>query len=632
MKRIADVVPIIFLFGIVVCGNVIAGTDDLMFIHHSCGENWLNDGLRTALEMKSYIDEVNEITYGTTFLPDTGRPASLGSVPGDNTNMNHWILWFNDYLQRIKSYGCANGSNKIIMFKSCYPISCIYADGTEPGNPFSEDQELLNYQAVYRHPFGAHSTYTYNARTYKPLEQIFAENPDILFIPVTAPSNIPNETCTDWADRARVFNNWLKNDWLSSYNAAHPTLKNVAVFDWFDILTYPNNYTGTELYTPANGDTTGVYPVRNMTKPAYRTEDSHPNTVANQTTTIIFATSPSNFIDAAYHNWKFGIPTYLNSFGAFSSASDTTHWFFERYGDGSAAGILTWVGSFSGQTGVLKLTQTPGQKGKITQVVNVNNTGWFTAIAKVATDVATLSKQQKVYLYLQQLDINTTVTATGNLVVASGAGALSPSSTWRNLKISFYASTTFLGIQLVSINPANSGVTSSLYIDDIWVYAGADLPTGTVPLSNSSFDSGTIGWLIEPYGDAVSAGSWTGWSNLLLGIQSGGEKGKLTQMFSITSAGRNMTASVKVLSGATTAGNTQKIYLYIYSHDSGYNKIMESGNAISQPGKWIPSVWYQLQFGLVPLTRYNAVQVVGVNPTGRPYQALYFDDIQVKSD
>ena len=34
--------------------------------------------------------------------PDAGRPASLGGVPGDNTNMNHWILWFNDYLGGVE--------------------------------------------------------------------------------------------------------------------------------------------------------------------------------------------------------------------------------------------------------------------------------------------------------------------------------------------------------------------------------------------------------------------------------------------------------------------------------------------------------------------------------------------------
>ncbi|MFB3897712.1 MAG: hypothetical protein ACE14V_15580 [bacterium] len=632
MKKPPLFYSIITLFIILAFSLVRAGTDDLIFIHHSCGANWLSDGLSTALDAKSYIDEVNEITYGDALSPDTGRPDSLGSVPGDNTNMNHWILWFNDYLQQVKQFGCANGTNKIIMFKSCFPISQIYSDGTEPGDPFIDDQSLANYRAVYRHPLGSNSTYTYNLYTYKPLEQIFAENPDILFIPVTAPSNIPAETCNEWADRARVFNNWLKNVWLPSYNAAHPTLHNVAVFDWFEVLTYPDNYTGTEEYTPGNGDTTGVYPVRNMTRAEYRTGDSHPNTVANETSTVIFATSPSNFIDAAYTYWQTGTPEYLNSYGTFSVGSDTTQWYFEKYGDGSASGNLTWLSNYSDQTGVLKLTQAPGEKGKISQVFNVTTPGWYTAVAKVATDIADPTKQQKVYLYLQQLDNTAAVAATGNQVLAYGSGALTPVTTWRTLQISFYAETTFLGVQVVGINMGYSGVTGSLYIDDVWVYAGAEIPTGTVTLTNSDFDSGTTGWLIQPYGDASTAGTWSGWSNLLLGTQTGGEKGKISQMFNFASSGTNAGASVLVLSNASTIANTQKVYLYVYSYDSGYSKVVESANAIFQAGKWVPGVWHELQLGFIPLTGYNAVQIVGINPIGSPNQSLYFDEVIVETE
>jgi len=294
---------LITVFLLSLCG-AIAQTNDLIFIHHSCGQNWLDDGLRDALDAKSYIDEVNEITYGDTVTNDVGRPDSLTAPQGDNTNMDSWIFWFNDYLNNVKTQGCDDGSNVIIMFKSCYPISCISEDGTPPGDPFDFNQTLLNYQALYRHPSGPGNTYSHDIYTYKPLEDIFAENPNILFIAVTAPSNVPFETCNDWADRARVFDNWLKNNWQTSYNTSHPTLKNVVVFDWFDVLAYANAYAGTEIYTPANGDPEGTYPVRNMTKSDYRTGDSHPNVQANQDSTVIFATGPGNFIDAAYSNWK----------------------------------------------------------------------------------------------------------------------------------------------------------------------------------------------------------------------------------------------------------------------------------------------------------------------------------------
>ncbi len=263
-----------------------AEINDLIFIHHSCGENWLNSGLHDALLAKQYVDERNDITYGTVLPPDPGRPASLGDVPGDNTNMAHWILWFNDYLGQVKQHDCGNGTNRIVLFKSCFPTSDIWDDGTEPGDPFPEDQTLANYRAVYRHPDGPGRKYTHEEREYLPLEDIFARHPEILFIPVTAPPLVYNGTDDANAHRARLFNNWLKNDWLASYNKAHPALKNVAVFDWFNLL--------------ANADNAASGP--NRLKAAYGGlgDDSHPNDSANAASITAFATGMNNFIDAAW--------------------------------------------------------------------------------------------------------------------------------------------------------------------------------------------------------------------------------------------------------------------------------------------------------------------------------------------
>ena len=113
----------------------LAGTDDLVFVHHSCGANWLSNSLHNALLAKDYIDERNDVYYGTDLPPDAGRPDSLGSVPGDHTDMCHWVPWFNDYLAGLKIQGCATGVNRIVMFKSCYPNSAVGAD-TGPGDPF----------------------------------------------------------------------------------------------------------------------------------------------------------------------------------------------------------------------------------------------------------------------------------------------------------------------------------------------------------------------------------------------------------------------------------------------------------------------------------------------------------------
>jgi hypothetical protein len=285
-------IGIILLFnGFFYTSGVIADDteNDLVFIHHSCGANWLNSGLHDALLEKSYIDERNDIYYGTDVIPDSGRPDSLAPNPGDKTNMNHWILWFNDYLEGVKDHDCEDGFNRIIMFKSCYPISNIVAEGTEPGDPFSSSQTIVNYKAVFRHPDGPGNTYTHNSYTYKPLEDVFSDNPDVLFVPVTAPPLCYNCTNDDNAHRARVFNNWLKSDWLEDYNSANPGLNNVAVYDWFDFLANPDDHPS--------------YP--NRLKAAYggTTSNSHPNNLANQESTEDFATDPDNFIDNAWNDF-----------------------------------------------------------------------------------------------------------------------------------------------------------------------------------------------------------------------------------------------------------------------------------------------------------------------------------------
>jgi hypothetical protein len=260
--------------------------NDLVFIHHSVGQNWLDSGLHDALLAKAYVDERNDITYGTVMASDPGRPPSLGEVPGDNTNICHWILWFNDYLAQVRQFDCADGTNRIILFKSCFPTSDIWDDGTEPGDPFSEDQTLANYRAVVRHPGGAGKKYLRDGIQYLPLEDIFAKHPEILFIPITSPPIVYRDTDDANAHRARVFDNWLKNEWLPSYHKTHPALNNVAVFDLFNVLANPDN----ALSGP------------NRLKAAYGGlgDDSHPNDAANAALTAAFAANPGNFIDAAW--------------------------------------------------------------------------------------------------------------------------------------------------------------------------------------------------------------------------------------------------------------------------------------------------------------------------------------------
>ena len=295
--------------------------DDLLFIHHSCGGAWLYDGgLRDALLAKGYIDEVNEITYGDTVSPDPGRPDSLPysnpdalpgeveAVPhGDATDMCHWVKWFNDYLEAIKAFGCDDGQNRIIMFKSCYPSTAITAVGTPPGYPFYAFQ-LVDYYSVFTHPSGTGNLYQYrnygqvSPHDYQALEDVFAANPDTLFIHVSSPPIHAQDPYQSWAtpqDLAnyRTFDNWLKQTWEPGYNARNPGLHNMIVFDWYDFLAYPPDHP--------------QYP--NFLRDDYASYwdqwDSHPNETANQASTAVFATNPDNILDRAWRSFtRAGVP------------------------------------------------------------------------------------------------------------------------------------------------------------------------------------------------------------------------------------------------------------------------------------------------------------------------------------
>jgi hypothetical protein len=263
--------------------------DDIVFIHHSCGENWLSSGLENGLLSKSYIDEVNDITYGSSFKPDNGRPESLWDTPGDNTDMVHWILWFNDYMETVKAYGTSDGENRIILFKSCYPNNNVQSTGCLPGNPFSYDQTVNNYKAIFTFPSGVKS-YKHEGYNYEPLDVIFAENPDTLFIFVTTPALCHHEGNPADGSRARIFYEWVTGDWLNHYNKKNPGLNNVAVFDWFDFLAYDKN----------------ALKHANLLKFEYggNTGDSHPNDRANRTSTTHFITGRTNQLDAVWEKFS----------------------------------------------------------------------------------------------------------------------------------------------------------------------------------------------------------------------------------------------------------------------------------------------------------------------------------------
>ncbi len=207
----------------------------LIFIHHSTGEAWLGDetgGLGRALRDNNYF--VSDTNYGW------GPSASeLGGAIGDFTDIGNWWNWFlgpssdaimgavysesgqnSSYSRLAQDPG---GENEIILFKSCFPNSNV--DG-RPDDPATGGRNPLAGAGLDGLTVG-------NAkRLYSDLLEYFGAHTDKLFVVVTAPPLLASDTNAEAAANARALNRWLVDDYLADYPNA-----NVAVFDFYDVLT-----------------------------------------------------------------------------------------------------------------------------------------------------------------------------------------------------------------------------------------------------------------------------------------------------------------------------------------------------------------------------------------------------------
>jgi hypothetical protein len=270
----------------------------LIFIHHSTGQNWLDDGnggLGIVLRDNNYF--VSDTNYGW-------GPNSIG----DHTDIGNWWDWFrapnsSTYLTSLyaesgqhSSYSRLttqpDGENEIIMFKSCFPNSALKGnpDDTVPpigNNPLKGEESGSEYHTVA------------NAKgIYIDLLNYFSTRQDKLFVVIAAP---PLSDST-YAANARAFNQWLVNDWLANYQ-----YKNVAVFDFYNVLTTNGGDASTN---DLNKDTGNHHrwwngAIQHKTDSGsnvlkYPSGDDHPSRAGNLKATGEFL----SLLNIFYHQWK----------------------------------------------------------------------------------------------------------------------------------------------------------------------------------------------------------------------------------------------------------------------------------------------------------------------------------------
>ena len=251
----------------------------LIFIHHSTGENWLRDdygGLGQALADNNYF--VSDTNYGW-------GPNSIG----DRTDIPDWLEWFVSnntptYLDAVYNESAQNssytrlsddpgGENQIVLFKSCFPNSALEGSPDDP--PSAEGWLTVG-----------HARYVYNE-----ILQYFSAHPEKLFVVITAP---PLQDST-YAENARAFNQWLMNEWLSENNY---TLANVAVFDFYNVLTGPDNH-----HRYLDGQIEHVFePGRNTSFYPSSSDDDHPSKRGSQKATGEFIP----LLNIFFHRWVEG--------------------------------------------------------------------------------------------------------------------------------------------------------------------------------------------------------------------------------------------------------------------------------------------------------------------------------------
>jgi hypothetical protein len=262
----------------------------LIFVHHSTGGNWLADPAGNELggDLGRVLMENNYFVSATNY---GWGPDAIG----DRTDIPDWPEWFrsensatylkalyNETGQNFGDFGAwprlstnPGGENQVIVFKSCFPNSDLEGRPDDPPDP-------EGWLSV------GHAKFVYND-----LLTYFATRPDKLFVVITAP---PLSDRTRAAN-ARAFNNWLVNDWLRENN--YP-LNNVAVFDFYNVLTAPENhhrYTSGQIeHVLASNRNTLYYP----SSPG----DDHPSHAGNRKATEEFVP----MLNVFYNRWKASAP------------------------------------------------------------------------------------------------------------------------------------------------------------------------------------------------------------------------------------------------------------------------------------------------------------------------------------
>jgi hypothetical protein len=206
--------------------TILTGDVNVLYLHHSTGENIWNGGVL------SYIENYNSENNKNYQIEELAFPSD--EYGWENYPYDYWNIWVNnagsrDYQGQPTLENLAEDYD-VISWKHCFPVGMIEEDDGDP-DVSSATKTLANYKLQY------------NA-----LKDKMQEFSDTKFIVWTGAALLQSETTGDQAQRTREFFEWVKNSWDEAGD-------NIYVWDFYELETEG-----------------GIY-----LKNSYAAGDSHPN-------------------------------------------------------------------------------------------------------------------------------------------------------------------------------------------------------------------------------------------------------------------------------------------------------------------------------------------------------------------
>lgn len=228
---------------------------DIIFLHHSTGGGVYNQG-----DVPEWFDAYNT-DHGTQYnISERGYPNS--PYAWKNYPYDYWYLWVDGHCDPsqpgIECLDSLAADYDMIILKHCYPGADIQADSGTP-DVTSETKTIGNYKLQYRALRALMDTY-----------------PDTMFMFWTLAPRHRLATSADNAARAAEFADWVNNDFLTEDGQPHP---NIFIYDFYGIVAESDP-------DPAQGE---VNCLKYDFEKDHADDDSHPNTLANETAGPIFS-------------------------------------------------------------------------------------------------------------------------------------------------------------------------------------------------------------------------------------------------------------------------------------------------------------------------------------------------------